>query len=153
MRRLAIALILAIAPATAFAASLGVPLDQAVIISLGAPARDVIVGNPAIADATVSDSRHIVVTGKAHGVTNLMVTSASGRLIFNRQIIVGATSGDRVALINGPNISSYACAPACEQLGSGGGAVPIGSSSSSSAPAVAAPAPSPGAVQASPTTP
>jgi hypothetical protein len=160
MRRLALSLILAIAPASAFAASLGVPLNQAVIISLGSPARDVVVGNPAIADVTVSDTRHLVVTGKTPGVTNLMVTSASGRLILNRQVVVGASSGDRVALINGPTLGgsspsllSYACAPTCEQVGAGhvgGGQVGL----VAPAPAMAAPAPSPSAsVTPSPTTP
>jgi hypothetical protein len=52
------------------------------------------------------------------GVTNLIVTDERGRTIFDRQIVVGATAGDRVSLINGGNVISYACAPACEQVGS-----------------------------------
>ncbi len=153
MRRLALVLILAIAPTVAFAASLGVPLDQSVRISLPAPAHDVIVGNPAIADVSVSDQRHLVVTGKSGGVTNLIVTNLAGRTIFDRQIVVSASSGDHVSLINGGDVVTYACAPGCAMVGSVQQAP--GGSSQAAAPATpiypqSAPAP---AVTASPTTP
>jgi hypothetical protein len=153
MRRLALALVAAALPATALAASLGVPTDQAVIITLSAPARDVVIGNPAIADVSLADQRHLVVTGKSGGVTNLVVADAAGRTIFDRQIVVGASSGDRVEVIHGPQIISYACAPICQQVAAsqnfaGGG----GGGGGSTAP-VTAPAPAPGGVQASPTTP
>src|SRR5690242_5411804 len=113
MRRLILAFALAAAPIAALAANLGVPLDQAVRIALPAPAHDVIIGNPAIADVTVSDARHIVVMGKSGGVTNLIVTDLRGRTIFERQIVVSGQVGDRVSLINGPTVVSYACAPSC----------------------------------------
>src|SRR5450759_1508682 len=108
MRSLALASILALAPAAVMAASLGVPLNQSVMVTLPMPARNVFLGNPTVADVAMSDQRHVVVTGKAGGVTNLMVTDERGRLIFNRQIVVGASAGDRVALINGGNVISYA---------------------------------------------
>jgi Flp pilus assembly secretin CpaC len=138
-------------PAAALAASMGVPLDQAVIITLSAPAHDVVVGNPAIADVTVSDQRHLVVTGKMGGVTNLVVDDAAGRTIFNRQIVVSAASGDRVELIQGAQISSYACAMTCEQVATSGSP---GGSGGAAAAAVAAPAANPApAAQPSPSTP
>jgi len=117
MRQLLLSLALALAPSVTLAASLSVPLDQSALISLSAPARDVIVGNPAIADVSVSDQRHVIVTGKGPGVTNLVVTDAAGRTIFARQIVVGGSTADRVALINGPTITHYACAPVCEAVG------------------------------------
>jgi hypothetical protein len=136
MRSLALALasILALAPAAVMAASLGVPLNQSVLVSLPAPAHSVFLGNPTVADVAMSDQRHVVVTGKAGGVTNLIVTDQRGRTIFNRQIVVGASAGDRVELINGGNVISYACAPTCEQVGAAQ-SQPAGS-------AAAAPAPS-----------
>lgn len=120
MRSLALAsiLALALAPTAVIAASLGVPLNQSVLVSLPAPAHNVFLGNPTVADVAMSDQRHVVVTGKMGGVTNLIVTDERGRTIFDRQIVVGATAGDRVSLINGGNVISYACAPACEQVGS-----------------------------------
>jgi hypothetical protein len=117
MRSLALASILAFAPAAVMAASLGVPLNQSVLVSLPAPAHNVFLGNPTVADVAMSDQRHVVVTGKVGGVTNLIVTDERGRTIFDRQIVVGATAGDRVSLINGGNVISYACAPDCEQVG------------------------------------
>jgi hypothetical protein len=119
MRSLALASILALAPAAVMAASLGVPLNQSVLISLPAPAHNVFLGSPTVADVTMSDQRHVVVTGKTGGVTNLIVTDERGRTIFSRQIVVAAGSGDRVSLINGGNVISYACAPTCEQVGEG----------------------------------
>jgi len=119
MRSLALASILALAPVAVMAASLGVPLNQSVLVSLPAPAHNVFLGSPTVADVTMSDQRHVVVTGKAGGVTNLIVTDERGRTIFSRQIVVAAGSGDRVSLINGGNVISYACAPTCEQVGEG----------------------------------
>src|ERR1022692_816182 len=118
MRTLALASILALAPVAAMAASLGVPLNQSVLVALRAPAHNVFLGNPTVADVAMSDQRHVVITGKAGGVTNLIVTDERGRTIFDRQVVVGASAGDRVNLINGGNVISYACAPACEQVGS-----------------------------------
>jgi hypothetical protein len=126
MRSLALASILALAPVAVMAASLGVPLNQSVLVALPAPAHNIFLGNPTVADVVLSDQRHVVVTGKAGGVTNLIVTDERGHTIFDRQIVVGASAGDRVSLINGGNVISYACAPACEQVGSAQDA-PIGS--------------------------
>src|ERR1700761_4239404 len=117
MRSLALASILALAPVAALAASLGVPLNQSVLVSLPAPAHNVFLGNPTVADVAMSDQRHVVITGKTGGVTNVIVTDERGRTIFDRQIVVSVNAGDRVSLINGGNVISYACAPSCEQVG------------------------------------
>jgi hypothetical protein len=126
MRKIALSLALALAPAAALAASMGVPLNQSALIGLSAPAHNIVLGNPAIADVSVSDPRHLVITGKGKGVTNLIVTDAAGRTIFDRQIVVGAGARDRVLLINGASLVRYSCTPGCEQMGdsegSGGGA-------------------------------
>jgi len=160
MRSLIFALSLAALGASAvsgaaLAASMGVPLDQAVIVTLSAPAHDVVVGNPAIADVTVSDQRHLVVTGKSGGVTNLVVNDAAGRTIFNRQIVVGSSSGDRVEMIQGPQITSYACAPTCQQVGASQGlSAGAGGGGGGGAGSPVAPAGNTGGgVQASPGTP
>ncbi|HEY1752907.1 MAG TPA: pilus assembly protein N-terminal domain-containing protein [Caulobacteraceae bacterium] len=117
MRKLLPSLILALAPATAFAATaLDLPLDQSALVTLPGPARDVIVGNPSIADVSVADRRHLVVTAKGSGVTNLLVTDASGRAMLSEEIVVGAVGGNRVALFNGPQLQSYNCTFRCEQV-------------------------------------
>jgi len=123
MRKLALALLLALAPVAASAASLSVTLDQAVRLTLKGPAQDVIVGNPGIADVTVADQRHLVIVGKSFGVTNLVVIGASGRTLFNRQIIVGASNDGRVSVYRGPTATSYSCSPGC-QVSTGAAAAP-----------------------------
>ena len=124
MRRLALASILTLAPAAVMAATLGVPLNHSVLVALPGPAHNVFLGNPAVADVNLSDQRHVVVTGKTGGVTNMIVTDEKGRTIFDREIVVGQTSFNRVVLINGVNIVNYACAPYCEQVGATQGAAP-----------------------------
>lgn len=125
MRRLALALLAAAAPVAAFAASLNVPLNEAVMVTLPAPARDLVLGNPNVADAQMSDQRHVVVTGKVGGVTNLIVTGLGGRIIYDRQVVVGASSENRVSLIEGRHVSSYACAPLCERDGDNSQQAPL----------------------------
>src|SRR5579863_724463 len=141
MRHIALALALALAPAAALAATLGVPLDQSVRIGLRTQAHDVIVGNPAIADVTVADPHHLIVTGKMGGVTNLIVTDAVGRTIFDRQIVVSASTGDHVALIKGPEVVSYACAPSCAVVSGGPSAVATASGGGAAPYSTTAPAP------------
>jgi hypothetical protein len=149
MRQLALSFALALAPAAALAATLAVPLDQSALVTLSAPAHNVVIGNPAIADVAVADQRHIIITGKGQGVTNLVVTDAGGKSIFDREIVVGAQSGGRVALINGAQITSYTCAPVCEASAAG--------ASGQAAPSVPVPPPEgphpSGSVAASPNTP
>jgi len=99
-----------------------VPVDQSTYVTLSAPAHNIILGNPAIADVSVSDQRHLVVTGKGAGITNLIVTDAGGRTIFDRQIVVGAGTGDHVLLINGASMVRYACTPNCEPMDQANGA-------------------------------
>lgn len=157
MRKLALSLALALAPVAALAATLDVPLDQSAFVSLPGPAHNVIIGNPSIADVAVADQRHIIITGKGAGVTNLLVTDAKGRPIFDRQIIVGAEAGGRVALINGgQGVTQYTCAPQCQAASSpapGGllGAM-LGAMAAGAQSRTEAPRPS-GGVEVSPATP
>jgi hypothetical protein len=130
MRRLILAPLLAFAPAAVMAAELGVPVDHSILVSLAAPAHNVFLGSPDVADVAMSDQRHVVVTGKKAGVTNLIITDLRGRVIYSREVVVSKGGGDRVALINGGNVVSYACAPMCEQVGDAQGA-PMGSGGSS----------------------
>jgi hypothetical protein len=119
MRSIVLALALSAASAPAFAVGLNVPLNQAAVVVVKAAARDVIVGSPDVADIQVADRHHLVVTGKKIGVTNLIVRDDAGRTVFSQTVVVGASSGGRVSLINGGYVASYACAPTCEPQGDG----------------------------------
>ncbi|MEZ5994819.1 MAG: type II and III secretion system protein family protein [Hyphomonadaceae bacterium] len=69
-------------------ASLVLPFGKSAIIDLPADARDVLVSNPAVADATVRTSRRAYVIGRALGQTNIFFFDAAGRQIANVEIRV-----------------------------------------------------------------
>jgi Flp pilus assembly secretin CpaC len=126
MRRFVLgAIALLLAATSASAESLTVRLDQNTRIRLSAPARDVVVGNPAIADVSVLGPRDLVVLGKTYGVTNLLVVDARGRTIFEREIVVASPEAS-VSVFRGAQMRSYACGARCEQVtgGDSGGASP-----------------------------
>ena len=113
-------LALAGAAAPAAAAGLAVPLDGAVRLGLRGAAADVIVANPAVADVTVVDERTVVVLGKAHGTTGLMVFDGARRILWDGSITVTAPSG-RITIHRGGEAQQYACLSRCE-LAAGGSA-------------------------------
>lgn len=120
MRRLLIALTAAGLLATpALAQTLSVRADQAVRIALPAPAKDVAVGNPAIADVMVLDERNILVLGKGFGTTNVIALDRAGRLILDRVVVVSAADAGKVTIYKGTSASQYACAPRCEMTEKG----------------------------------
>ena len=69
-------------------AGIEVTMNQAKIVKLSRAADTIVVGNPAIADASVQDASTIVLTGKGFGVTNLVVLDQEGRPIVDEQITV-----------------------------------------------------------------
>lgn len=99
----------------AVAQSLPIRIDQAARVALSGTARDVIIGNPAVADVTVIDGRNLIVTGKGYGITNLLVLDGRGRTILDRQINVLASDDGRVTMYRGPELFNYSCAPRCER--------------------------------------
>ena len=106
----------------AAAATISAIIDQGVRITLPAGARDVMIGNPAIADINIVDSRTAIIQGRSYGATNLMIIDARGRTLQNSQVVVSAASGNHVSLYRGPgagaavaNVANYACAPRCER--------------------------------------
>src|SRR3990167_7372059 len=105
MRRLLLSLTAGLAllatASQAGAPTLSVPIDQSARLLLPPGARDVMIGNPAIADLNVIDGRSVVVLGKGYGVTNLLVIDALGRTVLERQIVVSGPNSGRVSVIRG----------------------------------------------------
>ena len=119
----ALAALMVALPAAA-AETLTVRMDQSAAIRLSAPARDVVIGNPAIADVNMLDARNLVVLGKSYGVTNLLVMDQAGRKILDRQIVVSAPEPS-MSFYHGSDVRSYACSDRCERIaGSGDAAAP-----------------------------
>jgi pilus assembly protein CpaC len=69
-------------------ASLVLPYGKSAIIDLPADARDVLISNPEIADATIRTARRAYVIGRQLGQTNLFFFDAAGRQIANVEIRV-----------------------------------------------------------------
>ncbi|SFD08993.1 Pilus formation protein N terminal region [Bosea sp. CRIB-10] len=97
-----------------------VVVDHAKVLRLPEKAQTVIVGNPAIADVTVQRNGVMIVTGKSYGVTNLIALDATGALLAESTVRVGAASDSILTVQRGLERESYSCTPACQpsaQLG------------------------------------
>ncbi|MER8522758.1 pilus assembly protein N-terminal domain-containing protein [Mesorhizobium sp. M0598] len=106
------------AAAFAFPAKAGagieVTMNQAKIIKLSRAADTIVVGNPAIADASVQDASTIVLTGKGFGVTNLVVLDQDGNPIVDEQITVVRQAASSVRIYRRAEVQTMSCAPYCE---------------------------------------
>ena len=101
--------------AAAFAdTGIGVTMNEAKIVKLARPADTIIIGNPAIADASVQDSRTIVLTGKGFGTTNLVVLDTSGSPIIDEQVTVSRDDTNSVRIYRRSTIQTLSCTPYCE---------------------------------------
>lgn len=72
----------------AHSTTLTLPFGKSAIIDLPADARDILISNPAIADATVRTARRAYVIGRQLGQTNIFFFDAQGRQIANVEIRV-----------------------------------------------------------------
>jgi pilus assembly protein CpaC len=68
--------------------SVEVPLHKSRIVTLAAPARRVSVGNPAIADLLILQSRQVYVVGKSLGSTNVVLWDARDNVISSIDVVV-----------------------------------------------------------------
>ncbi|MCB1476065.1 MAG: pilus assembly protein N-terminal domain-containing protein [Rhodobiaceae bacterium] len=102
--------------APAMAESLVVSVDRATIMRLDQPAATIIIGNPAIADASVQNREMLIVTGKAYGSTNLIVLDGQGQVISESTIYVQAVQDGAVTVQRGMDKVSLACTPNCERV-------------------------------------
>ena len=99
---------------------LTVELDHSARIQLAGSASSVIVGNPRIADVTVVNDRTLFVSGRGHGVTDVIVVDALGRTIYNGQISVIAPRDGQVRVWRGTQATEMACGAGCAPAVSGG---------------------------------
>jgi len=102
-----------ITPARA-AANIEVTMNQAKIVKLSRPADTIVVGNPAIADASVQDASTIVLTGKGFGVTNLVVLDQEGSPIVDSQVTVVRQAASSVRIYRRAEVQTMSCTPYCE---------------------------------------
>ena len=115
-RGLAAAALLATAlPVTAFAAGdpITVSVDRAKVMHVSRPANVVIVGNPAIADATIQDNQTLIITGRSFGTTNLIVLDSTGNAIADELLTVQAADDDVVTVYKRASRETFSCTPNC----------------------------------------
>lgn len=95
-------------------AGIEVVMNQAKIVKLARAADTIVIGNPAIADASVKDATTVVLTGKGFGVTNLVVLDVDGTPIVDEQIIVSRQSAQSIRIYRRANVQTLSCTPYCE---------------------------------------
>jgi Flp pilus assembly secretin CpaC len=118
MRRLPLALvtILALAGTSAHAERLAIAAGQATHLTLNGAVRDVVIGDPRVADVSVVNERTLVILGKHPGVTSLVAFDGAGRPLADRQILVSEDGGEAITVYRGATGANYACGVQCTRL-------------------------------------
>jgi len=112
---LATASLLMASPVLAAENMIRVYMDHARVLKLDRPVSKVIIGNSNVADATVADSKTIVLTGRNFGTTNLVLLDADGNAIVDESILVSIDEENTVRVFRQTNRSVLSCTPNCEQ--------------------------------------
>jgi Flp pilus assembly secretin CpaC len=102
-----------VAPALA-GSGIEVVMNQAKIVKLSRPADTIVIGNPAIADASVQDASTIVLTGKGFGVTNLVILDQEGGPIIDEQVTVVRQDASSVRIYRRAEVQTMSCTRYCE---------------------------------------
>jgi Flp pilus assembly secretin CpaC len=111
---LAGAITLAALPAAA--EPIDVIVDQAKVMRIARPADLVIIGNPAIADATIQDNQTLIITGKSFGSTNLIVLDAAGQAIADELVTVSPQNDQVVTVYRRAERQTFSCTPDCSPV-------------------------------------
>lgn len=123
MRRLTLALCAGLSLFSASAAvadspstTLSVSSGSAARIMLSAPVRDIVVGDPTVADVSLVNERTLVVLGKKAGATTVLAFDARGRALADRAVVVSDVPTQAVVVQRGANAATYACGDRCSLL-------------------------------------
>lgn len=93
-----------------------VKVDRAKVMRVSRAASMVIIGNPAIADATIKDSQTLIITGKQYGTTNLIVLDAAGEPIADEILSVTSAMDSNVVVYRGADRFTFHCNPDCDPV-------------------------------------
>jgi len=103
-----------LALSAAAGAGIEVTMNHAKIVKLARAADTIVVGNPAIADASVQDATTVVLTGKGFGVTNLVILDETGNPIVDEQVTVTRSAAASVRIYRRSEVQTLSCTPYCE---------------------------------------
>ncbi len=98
------------------AGAIQVKVDRAKVMKIARPASMIIIGNPAIADATIKDSQTLIITGKRYGTTNLIVLDSDGEPIADEVLTVSSDGSNSVVVYRGAKRSTLNCSPECDPV-------------------------------------
>jgi Flp pilus assembly secretin CpaC len=120
-RRLAFAALVGIAAVSAGGSAIAaemveVTIDFAKVMRLSRPAETIVIGNPGIADASVEDESTIVLTGKAAGVTNMIVLDKAGEEVLHMTVRVASDVRQLTTVFKAGDRQTFSCSPVCEQV-------------------------------------
>ncbi len=93
--------------------NINVIVDRAKVMRISRPADVVIIGNSAIADATIQDNQTLIITGRSFGTTNLIVLDNTGDAIADATITVAPQNDQMVTVYRRSQRSTFSCAPDC----------------------------------------
>ena len=114
VRTAVLALVLGTAGGAMAETGIQVVMNQAKIVKLARPADTIVIGNPAIADASVQDATTVVLTGKGFGVTNLVILDSEGAPVVDEQVFVTRGDARSVRIYRRADIQTLSCTPLCE---------------------------------------
>ena len=93
-----------------------VTVDHAKVMHIARPADIVIIGNPAIADATIQDNQTLIITGHSFGTTNLIVLDAAGQPIASGILTVKPGNDQVVTIYKRAQRQTFSCTPDCSPV-------------------------------------
>jgi Flp pilus assembly secretin CpaC len=105
---------------TAIAAASGglaVELNRSRRVVLPGTPANISVADPTIADVTVIDARSVVVIGKSYGITDIIVSDHSGRLLMDSRVTVVPPETQRLTVYRGVTPTEYTCLTRCQSEG------------------------------------
>lgn len=89
-------------------------LDHARVMRLVGGVTTIIIGNPAIADASMPDPGTIVLTGKSYGETNMVMLNDQGEVLAEQTLRVTVRGQSLVSVYRGVQRTTLSCSPTCE---------------------------------------
>jgi Flp pilus assembly secretin CpaC len=105
---------IAVAPGSSDAKEpIAIVIDRAKVMHISRPADTIIIGNPAIADATIQDNQTLIITGRSYGSTNLIVLDAAGQPIADEVLMVQANDEAIVTVFKRSSRVTLSCTPQC----------------------------------------
>jgi Flp pilus assembly secretin CpaC len=101
----------------AASAGLAVEINRSRRVVLPGTPANISVADASIADVTVIDTHSVVVIGKSYGITDIVVTDHSGRLLMDSRVAVIPVETQRLTVYRGVTGTEYTCLSRCQSEG------------------------------------